>query len=79
MKEIGDVYSVKILDAEGEPWEKHYFMGSSTKEALDMAETWIDEAFPNSGLVIGDVNLVAVGVLDVLVDHERRATRGDLE
>ncbi len=69
MKEIGDVYSVQILNNEGEPWEKRrgkcYFISSSTKEALDMAETWIDEAFSNSGLVVGDVNLVAVGVLDV--------------
>ena len=64
MKEIGDVYSVQILNNEGEPWEKRYFISSSTKEALDMAETWIDEAFSNSGLVVGDVNLVAVGVLD---------------
>ncbi len=64
MKEIGDVYSVQILNNEGEPWAKHYFISSSTKEAIDMAEMWIDEAYPNSGLVVGDVNLVAVGVLD---------------
>ena len=64
MKEIGDVYSVKILDAEGVPWEKHYFMSSSVEEVIDMAVCWIDEAFPNSGLVIGDVNLVATDVLD---------------
>ena len=65
MKEMGSVHSVRILDAEGEYHTKRYFMSDSVYEAIGMAEDWIREAFPNSGLVVGDVNLVAEAVLDI--------------
>ena len=62
MKAIGNVYNVEILSIDRKTFLNRNYVASRTTEAIQMGEELISSTWPDSGLRIGNVNLVAKDV-----------------
>ena len=65
MKEIGNVYRVELLiEGSNDTWPARCFVADKTVDAVGMADAWLKTKHPGSGIVLGNVALVACNVID---------------